>query len=69
MGLSVSWGIDFSGGVESGGLESQRTLIHYFVQRCIAQILIPKEFGFRLLSVCGGVNEKHVGLGVFLVVF
>jgi hypothetical protein len=69
MGLSVSRGIDFSGGVESGGLESNWTLVDHFVEFCIAQILIPEKLCFRLLGIGGGMNEKHVGRGILLVVF
>jgi len=36
MGLSVSRGIDFSGGVESRCLVSNRTLVHDFVEGGIA---------------------------------
>jgi hypothetical protein len=69
MGLSVSRGIDFSGGVESGGLESNGTFINYIIQRCIAQILVPDEFRFGLLSVGGWMDKEHVGRGIGLVVF
>ena len=69
MGLTVPGCVDFSGGIEGGGLESHWTFVDNFVERCIAQILIPKEFGFRLLGISGGVNEKHVGWGIGLVVF
>jgi hypothetical protein len=69
MGLSVSRGIDFSGGIEGGGLESNWTFVDHFVEFCIAQILIPKEFSFRLIGIGGGMDKEHVGRGIFLVVF
>jgi hypothetical protein len=69
MGLSVSWGIDFSGGVESGGLVSHWTFVDHFVEGGIAQILIPEKLCFRLLGIGGGVDKEHVGRGILLVVF
>ena len=69
MGLTVSRGIDFSGGVESGGLESNWTFVDHFVEFCIAQILVPDEFCFGLLGVGGWVDKEYVGRGIGLVVF
>ena len=68
MGLTVSGSVDFSGGVESGGLESHWTFINYFIERSIAQIVIPNEFCFWLFGECGRMDKKYVGLSIFLVV-
>jgi hypothetical protein len=39
------------------------------IERCIAQILVPDEFRFGLLSIGGWMDKEHVGRGIGLVVF
>ena len=69
MGLSVSWGIDLPRSVKGGGLVSNGTFVNLLIERCIAQILVPDEFRFGLLSIGGWMDKEHVGRGIGLVVF
>jgi hypothetical protein len=66
--LAISGCIDLSGQVEGGGLEFGWTIIHVEVEFFVAKVLIPFKFCFGFFGVSGGVNEKHIGLGLVLVV-
>jgi len=67
MRLAISGCIDLSGQVEGGGLEFGWTIIDVEVEFFVAKVLIPFKFCFGLIDVCGGVNEKHIGGGLFLM--
>ena len=67
MRLAITGCIDLSGQVEGGGLEFGWTVIHVEVEFFVAKVLIPFKFCFGLIDVCGWVDEKHIGGGLFLM--
>ncbi len=68
MCLAIAGCIDFSGKVEGGGLEFGWTVIDVEVEFFVPKIMIPSINGFWFFGVRCGVNEKHIGLGLVLVV-
>ena len=68
MRLAISGCVHFSGKVEGGGLEFGWAVIDVEVEFFVAKVLIPFKFCFGLVEEGGWVNEKHIGLGLVLVV-
>ena len=68
MRLSVTGYIYFSCQIEGGCLKESGAVVYAGIEFFVPKIMIPSINGFWFFGVRCGVNEKHIGLGLVLVV-